>query len=73
VSEQISPEARPKMGAARGVSLFIYGALVLGLAGVALYMGFYAERGWTSPYVIAPAIGALWFSLRLLMIFSSRK
>ncbi len=57
----------------RRVSLVVYGALVAGLTGMTLYMWLVADHALTSPYVAAPAIGALWLGLRLFMIFSSRK
>ena len=54
-------------------ALFVYAVLALGLAGLAVYMGLVAGRPLVSGYVAAPAIGALWFGLRLFMILGSRK
>lgn len=51
--------------------LVIYGAVTLVLAGLAVYNAFVQLMPLTSPYVIAPAIGAAWFALRLFMIWSS--
>ena len=59
-------------GAARGGMLAIYALAALGFVGVAVYMSA-TGRGLMSPYVIAPAIGALWFALRVFMILGSRK
>jgi hypothetical protein len=49
----------------------VYGAVVAVLGGLAVYNTFVQLQPLTSPYVIAPAIGAVWFALRLLMIWSS--
>ncbi len=57
----------------RRVAIVVYGVLVAGLAGVTLYMSVFANHELTSPYVAAPAIGALWFALRVFMILGSRK
>ncbi len=53
-------------------ALLVYGALVLGLIGVAAYMALVQGMPLTSPWVAAPAIGSLWFVLRLFMIWGSR-
>lgn len=66
-------EPRPFGGALRSGALVVYAAIALGLAGLAVYMAVVAGRPWTSGYVAAPGIGALWFGLRLLMILGSRK
>lgn len=63
---------RPGGGRARGAGLVIYGALVVLLAGVAVYMGMVEQRPLDSPYVIAPAVGAAWFGLRLFMTLAPR-
>jgi hypothetical protein len=60
-------------GALRSSALMVYGLLAGGMAGAALYMVFIERRELISPYVAGPAIGALWFGLRLFMMFSSRK
>jgi hypothetical protein len=51
--------------------LLIYGAVALVLAVLAGYNALVQLMPLTSPYVIAPAIGAVWFALRLFMIWSS--
>lgn len=65
-------EAPRRLGASfKQNALIVYGALTAVLAGVALFMAFAQQRPLDSPYVIAPAIGALWFGLRLFMIWGS--
>ena len=54
-------------------AVLVYALLATGLAVLAAYMGLVAHRELTSGYVAAPAIGALWFGLRLMMILGSRK
>ncbi len=66
-------EPRPFGSALRGGALVVYSLLALGLAAFAVYMGVVAGHPVTSGYVAAPAIGALWFGLRLFMIMGSRK
>ncbi len=62
-----------KLGAgARRAGFAIYSALTLGLIGVAAYMGAVAGHPLTSPYVVAPAIGATWFGLRLFMTLAPK-
>jgi hypothetical protein len=51
--------------------LYIYAAVAIGLGGLAAYNAFIQYLPLTSPYVIAPAIGAVWFALRLFMIWGS--
>ncbi|MGQ0531173.1 MAG: hypothetical protein ACT4OF_00595 [Caulobacteraceae bacterium] len=53
-------------------AIFLYAALTLGLAGVAVYMATVVGHALTSGYVAAPAIGALWFGLRLFMMLGKR-
>lgn len=55
----------------RQTSLVVYGVLTLVLIGVALYMAVIEQRPIDTPWVAAPAIGALWFALRLFMIWGS--
>ena len=54
-------------------AVVVYALLAAGLAVLAAYMALVAHRELTSGYVAAPAIGALWFGLRLMMIMGSRK
>ena len=51
--------------------LFLYAAVAIVLGGLAGYNALVQRLDFTSPYVIAPAIGAVWFALRLVMIWSS--
>ena len=53
--------------------VFVYAALAVGLAGLAVYMGLVAGRPLVSGYVAAPAIGAMWFGLRLFMMLGARR
>jgi hypothetical protein len=56
----------------RVASLVIYAVLTTGLVVVALHAALVLRLSPTSGYVAAPAIGALWFALRLFMIWGSR-
>lgn len=60
-------------GAAGGARVAIYGAIVVVMVALAGYMNLIEGRALASPYVLGPAIGAVWFALRLFMILSSRK
>ena len=51
----------------------IYALAAIILAGVAVYMAAVEQRPLMSGWVAAPAIGAVWFGLRLFMILGSRK
>ena len=68
------PFDAPKVSGAsmKQSALLVYGVLVLGLIGVAAYMAVVQGMPLTSPWVAAPAIGSLWFVLRLFMIWGSR-
>jgi len=83
VSEQLPPPlprtrrrasdgAAPKATVQRA-SLVLYGVLTLGLIAVTAYTAAVLRHPLTSGYVAAPAIGALWFGLRLFMIWGSRR
>ena len=65
-------EEKPFGGAAKQGALLIYAVLTLGLIAVALYMALVVGHPLTSGYVAGPGIGALWFGLRLFMIWGSR-
>ena len=65
-------EQKPFGSAVKQGALFVYAALTVALVGVALYMALAVGHPLTSAYVAGPAIGALWFGLRLLMIWGSR-
>ena len=62
-----APGVSMKQGA-----LLVYGAMVAALLGVAAYMALIEGMPLTSPWVAAPAIGSLWFVLRLFMVWGSR-
>lgn len=51
----------------------IYALAAIVLAGVAVYMAVVEQRPLMTGWVAAPAIGAVWFGLRLFMILGSRK
>jgi len=59
-------------GAASGVEIAILASVATALVGLALYMGVVLRHAWTSPYVIAPAVGAVWFALRLFLKFTPK-
>ena len=59
--------------AMRRMAVLVYAALSVGLLGLALYSGLVLGRPLTSAYVVAPAIGAVWFGLRLLMLRAPKK
>jgi hypothetical protein len=58
---------------ARQGAMAIYALAAIILAGVAVYMAVVEQRPVLSGWVAAPAIGAVWFGLRLFMILGSRK
>jgi hypothetical protein len=66
VERQIGPPSVAKNGA-----LFLYGGLTIALLGLALYMALIEGQPLISVHVAAPAIGALWFGLRLFMTWGS--
>ena len=47
-------------------------SIIVVCAGAAAYMFFVQRMPWTDMRVIAPAIGALWFGLRLFMTLTPR-
>lgn len=59
-------------GVPRG-TIVIYGVLTAGFIGLALYMWLVEGHPLVSGYVAAPAIGAVWFGLRLFMMLGSGK
>ena len=63
---------KPSRASTKQGALLVYGVLVLGLIGLALYMALVEKLPLISPWVMAPAIGSLWFVLRLFMIWGSR-
>lgn len=66
-------EQNPFRGAVKQGGAVIYAVITVALVGVAVYMAVVADHPLTSGYVAAPAIGALWFGLRLFMVLSARK
>ncbi len=66
VESQIGPPSIAKNGA-----LFLYGGLTVALLGLAAYMAFVEGQPLISVHVAAPAIGAIWFGLRLFMTWGS--
>ncbi|MBC7770800.1 MAG: hypothetical protein H7124_18610 [Phycisphaerales bacterium] len=73
-----TPAERPRFetirmgGVVKRSALVIYALLAVGLAGLAVYMVTIGQRDMTSMYVAAPAIGALWFGLRVFMMLGPR-
>lgn len=65
-------EEKPFDGTVKRGALWVYAALTAALVGVALYMALVVGHPLTSAYVAGPGIGALWFGLRLFMIWGSR-
>jgi hypothetical protein len=68
-------EQRPRTpggGALKRGSVILYAVLVAALLGVTIYMGWFVGHPLMSPYVVAPAVGALWFGLRLFMSLAPR-
>jgi hypothetical protein len=57
----------------RSWTVAVYGLLAVGMAGFGFYMNAVEHHALASPYVAGPAIGALWFALRVFMILGSRK
>lgn len=53
-------------------TLYIYAVITAVLIGVAIYMHSAVGHPLFSGYVFAPAIGALWFGLRLFMMLGKR-
>jgi hypothetical protein len=49
----------------------LYAIITVVLVAFAAYQAVIQLMPLTSPYVIAPAIGAIWFALRLFMIWSA--
>jgi hypothetical protein len=60
-------------GIAKNGALVTYALVTVALIGIALYMAVVEQRPVMSGWVAAPAIGAVWFGLRLFMILGSRK
>lgn len=54
-------------------AVWVYGLVTVALVAVTLYMALIEQRPLMSGWVAAPAIGALWFGLRLFMIMGSRR
>jgi hypothetical protein len=53
-------------------AIFLYGVITAALAAVAVYMFARVGHPLFSGYVLAPAIGAIWFGLRLFMMLAKR-
>ena len=72
--ERASETKRPRFepislgGVARTGARWVYVFAAAGCAGVAAYMATIQGRPFASPYVVAPAIGAVWFALRTIMM-----
>lgn len=53
-------------------AIYLYAVIAAILVAVAVYMGAVVGHPLFSGYVLAPAIGALWFGLRLFMMLTKR-
>jgi hypothetical protein len=84
VSEERPPNLPPRRkldieqpigvgGFAKQGAVVMYALVTIALVGIALYMATVEQRPLMSGWVAAPAIGAVWFGLRLFMILGSRK
>ena len=60
-------------GGVKGASIVLYGLLAVVCVGAALYMGLVVRHPVLSAYVMAPAIGAVWFLARLVMMLSPKR
>lgn len=60
-------------GRARSAGLMVYGAVAIIMAVIAVYMAAVAGYPLGSIQVAGPAIGALWFGLRVFMLLASRE
>jgi hypothetical protein len=58
--------------AQRSGSAYIYAVITAVLVGAGVYMNVIVGHPLLSGYVLAPAIGALWFGLRLFMMLGKR-
>jgi hypothetical protein len=50
----------------------LFASVVLGCVGLAGYMYFVQHMPWTDMRVVAPAVGALWFGVRLFMTLTPK-
>lgn len=72
--QQASETKRPRLepislgGVARTGARWVYVFAAICCAGVAAYMALVQGRPFASAYVVAPAIGAVWFALRTIMM-----
>ena len=62
--------AMPFTGGKGKTLLFL--SIIVACGGAAAYMFFVQNMPWSDMRVIAPAIGALWFGLRLFMTLTPR-
>lgn len=60
------------IGAGVGLGSIALAILTLILVGLCLYMALVVRHPLTSSYVLAPAVGAVWFGLRLFMTLGGR-
>jgi hypothetical protein len=67
------PVRAPFAGGLKSGAVFLYAALALGLVCVALYMNLVLRHPLISAHVMAPAVGAAWFGLRLFMTLTPKE
>jgi hypothetical protein len=60
-------------GGLKSATLVLYALLAAVCIGAALYMGLAVRHPVFSAYVMAPAIGAMWFLARLVMMLSPKR
>ncbi len=68
---RVRTDADAFYGGGKGKTL-LFVSIVVACGGAAAYMFFVQNMPWTDMRVIAPAIGALWFGLRLFMTLTPR-
>jgi hypothetical protein len=69
---EYEPMAMPFTGGGRQGKTLLFVAIVVVCAGVSAYMYFVQHMPLTDMRVIGPAMGALWFVLRLFMTLTPR-
>jgi hypothetical protein len=58
---------------ARAIVLVIYVVAFLGMAGAAAFMMLARGAAFSSPQVLIPSVGAIWFFVRILMVARPKK
>ena len=66
-------EQSSKRKAPNGLWTLLLAVITIGLLAMAFYMAFIVRHPLTSPYVLAPSVGVVWFGLRLFMSFAPKR